>query len=462
MFFVRDKILEYPNCSIVEDMLSREGLPDEYSFTPYEGCGHMMKEQFSGKQGDVIVTPKMVANSHGDFSAEKIRPNDDGINRDVHCSEVTAYYTKLEDITRDWVVKYVKEVIIGYKRNKGGLKQERYELATSYKMYDDEDEVYVDVHDLIEKEREFTTEEIIEAMDKLPYLLKQLHEGSLRYRGSLLSFIIAYEKFCKSGEGSKDGVMRPRHAIASGVWKMDKYGNLTEKFDEAANTCEPFRSLFAWICGADKNDIYYKAYIELMKVLTVLQVDITKEDPRDYNGAFIRKAVCTYIASNEEYMETYGFVDRKILDLLGADKLFTVAKDISKDGADVSKITLNMLADNIATNSESFKYLKADEWKPNVAAVNRLLAYLCQQDKDEVKRAIDFDIEKGILMNKDGSYFIVDVTDLVGRRAYALLAITGYLLLLEQFDMQIRVIKADDAVKAFIGGTRCACEPFSF
>lgn len=462
MFFVRDKILRYPNCSIIEDMLTRDGQPDEYAFTPYEGCNHLMREQFSNKLSDVIVTPRMVVANQNDFSAEKIKPNDDGLNRDVHCSEVTAYYTRLEDITRDWIVKYVKEVIIGYKRHKNGIKQERYELATSYKIYDEEDDNYIDVHDLIEKEREFTAEEVVEAMDKLPYLLKQLHEGSIRYRGSLLSFIIAYEKFCRSGEGGVSNEMRPRHAIAQGVWKMDKYGNLTDKFDEAANTCEPFRSLFAWICGADKNDMYYKAYMELMKVLTVLQVDITKEDPRDYNGAFIRKVVCTYIASNEEYIETYGFIDRKILDLLGPDKLFTVAKDITKDGADVEKVTLSMLADNIAVNSEGYRITRPKQWTTNIPAVNRLLAYLCQKDNLEVRKAIDFDVEKDILKNKDGSYFIVDVTSIMGKKSYALVAVTGYLIMLEQFDMELRVIRIDNAIRAFKGGTRCEWEAFSF
>ena len=140
-----------------------------------------------------------------------------------------------------------------------------------------------------------------------------------------MSFIIAASRLKeKLGDDIK-----PSQIVQEGVYVMRSNGELGGRFSITDNTNPTFRDLFAWIRG-DVKDIYYKAYSELVEVLKILQVDITKENPLQFTKSFMDKVVCKYVLSNEEYIETYGFIDKKIQLQLSTDNLFKVKNTLQK------------------------------------------------------------------------------------------------------------------------------------
>ena len=203
------------------------------------------------------------------------------------------------------------------------------------------------------------------------------------------------------------------------------------------------------------NSLYYKAYRELLKVLSILEIDITKENALEYDRRYIDKIVCTYLASNEEYIETYGFADKKILDMLEPNQLFSVAKIISENNVEPVRLTVNTVADNIATNTECLKYKYPQIWKDDIEGVNKFLAYYQQYilGKKTFKQVENYEVEKGILKRYDGFYEVFNVTKIVSNKCEteAVLSISGKLIIIENFSMQIKYLDVRKAISMFKG-----------
>lgn len=464
MYYIKNKIYVYPNKSIVQDVLSRTGPVDQYSFTPYDGMMHIVREQFPTSNGQLVVSIPEIVGSGIDFSAEKVKPNDDGVEREDRACEVKDYYTDLEDISEEWIERYIKNLCVAYKMNNKGRKKDEWEMRVSQCFYDEEEDEFVDINDVLAQEREFTTSEIVEAQLKLPYVLKQLHDGSIKYGGSLLSFVIALERCRKGAIATKDTKIGPADIIDKQVYRMSNTGIIGAPFERKDNTVDPLRSLIKWVFGNDTEDkIYYKAAQELLRICAVLDVDLAKEDARTYTSDYISKLVCKYLVSNEEYMETYGcFVDRKIMRSLKPDRLFSVVKELAEDEVDEEEITMSVIADNIAAAAESFKFSRPKLWEGKPVLVNTYLNVAGITDTKGRAVTVDrLDVEKTILKNFDGTYVCVDVSKLIGTRRAALISISGYLILLEPIkDFDLRVIRMEEAIKVLKagGGQFCAIE----
>lgn len=452
MFYSNDKIIEYPNKSVLQDVLSRDGLPTEESFTPFSGCKHIIQAQLGVKANEIDL--KELLRGSKDFSTEKAKANDD-TDREFGTSQVVDYYTKLEDVDQHFINKYASEIVIGYKLNKTGLRKYEEEMRVAPMLYDDESETYITESDIKERDMDFSTEEILEAKNKLPYLLRQLHYGSIAYKGSLLSFIIAAEKCFKQNEHNSKYQLVPRDIVSKGVYRVDGDGNVTTRFVISQNTGEILRTLIAWVCGNIENDVYYKAYSELIKVLTILDLDITGEDAKNYDNDFIRSMICTYLATNEEYLESYGFADRKILSMLNPENLFKVAARVSESDVTPERVDINILADSIATNTETLKFKNPARWKDNVVLVNKFLAYYCKLHGLAKKEVKDYVVSKGLLRKHDGAYVTLNVSKIaVGRSlgpVLAVVSISGKLIIVEEFDSVLRYLDMETAI-AYFGG----------
>ena len=122
MFYVKDKIIEYPHKSILEDVMSRDGEPTEECFTPYYGCAHIVREQMLLNRNEFELSD-IIRSAVSDYNPHKQRPTVDGVHRLVSANEVKDYYTNLEDISQEWIEKYVAWVVIGFKVNKDGMKE---------------------------------------------------------------------------------------------------------------------------------------------------------------------------------------------------------------------------------------------------------------------------------------------------------------------------------------------------
>lgn len=455
MFVTEDKFITYPNRSIVEDMLSRSGAPDSNSFSPWNGAESLMEEQFGGKYKEACISPKEVSECMADFSPEKIRPTDDSAKtRGVYAFEVGSYYTNLEDINEDYIYKYLIEVIIAYKKNNSGFRERQKYETVAYKLYDEETGDYVDASDIIESEIVCSNEDVSEAKRKLPYLLKQLHEGSILYRGSLLSFIIAAEKFLSCSDGAN---LKPQNIIREGVYKVNRLGEIGERFTTEENTGERLRSLIKWVSGDNKEDMYYKVYMELLRVLKILEIDITKEDATEYTGEYIKKIVCTYIASNEEYIETYGYVDKNILNLLSPERLHDIAKDmVSKESLFIEEDeTPNSLIKTIAVNIERLRF-KEQGWEYDAYRVLRFIKGFLGITTGDLSLDM-FGTYKDIILAPGGNFLIIPVVDIVrgSKGKYAVLTMSAKLVRVQNFDFSVEYVDALEALACMKEGRVC-------
>ena len=300
MFYIANKVLTYPCKTVIEDVLSREGVPGEDAFFPISGQYHLIRELLRNNNKDTIdfTVQDIVRSNVKDFVAEKARPNDDGVDREEETSEITDYYTRMEDIDEAFVIKYVSDIVKGYRFKRDGAKSAQIQ---TFDLWEDEEDGLVSPADVIEEVEDYSLDDVEDAKKKLPYLLKVLFDGSLKYQGSLLSFVIAAKKLEKAGVE-----LRPRFICNADVYRVDSYGNLTTKFVVEDNTGAIFRKLVSWING-EEEDRYYHAAQELIRVCTILGLDLAIEDPTQYTPEVIDSAVCQYIMSNEEYLEEYGY-----------------------------------------------------------------------------------------------------------------------------------------------------------
>ena len=336
MFYMDDKVITYPNKTVIEDLLTRDSFVGKNAFTPYLGMRHLIKKQL-GK--DTIVTVEDILSDSIEFDPRKARANDDGTDRDESAYEVKEgdYHTTLEKIPEEFVERYVTQQIIGFKLHNNGLNKLKYETYVAEFVIDEEEGDFVDGTDLITVETDYSAEDIINAEHELPFILKLLHKGSKEKGASLLSFIIVYEEWRAKREGEADLYIKPRDLYGSGkIYEMSSTGELGAPFTAQANTTEKFAMLKKWLFGQIPNDPYYKAYKRLMTVLTILDIDITKEDARMYTNSVMEKMLCTFIQSNSEHIEQFGEGDPRIIELLKKDNLFSIIKKVDDESFDGS------------------------------------------------------------------------------------------------------------------------------
>lgn len=448
MFVTNTKYKPYPSKSILEDVLSREGLPTAESFTPYNGMAKLLRDQLRDAAG--LYSLEEVLAGARDFDVHKARANDD-LERDYAAADVTDYYKRLEDIDASYVEQYARNVLIGFNRNTAGKQSIESQLRTYDWMYDEEDDSYVDPTDFQAEEITYSVEDVIEAKHKLPYLLKQLHEGSLEMGGSLISFIIAVEKAYASGVVN----IKPMHVISQGAYIMHPNGRLGGKFADGDNSGKVFPRCFAWVCGkSGENNIYYKAYKELMDVLDVLGLSITDEDPTRFDGDFIDRLVCTYVASNEEYVSTYGYIDEKILANLGVDELFNAVKKISFESNDVeSDNSVFRVIEGLALAYSSRTFVDDEISYESSAKVQKFLSFWKKWDKSQVSNYMKrLEVYKGLLRENNGAYILIPLRDFYPNdtgSAHGLLTADGMIL---RFDIRYQDLLAYISVDRFLGG----------
>lgn len=404
MFYTENKISMYPNRRIAEDMMRRDGSANlGYTFSPYNG----VKSRVAAKlvnTFDVAFDPVVILNkfkTDADFSPKLARANNDSAKRDYSASEVDDYYENLEDISEDYVVQYIDSVLYNF-RNKQGLGNLRYEMRSYNYFVDEEDGSLVNPTDLKELDKSYSVDEINTAKEKLPYLLKQIHYGSKKRGVSLLSFIIVRQRFIRDGRQT----FYWHDYIDAGVYYMSATGIIGARIPrEAQKNTAWSNALLDWINGAYPDDMYYRAYIELLRVMEVLNLDITGEDPGDFDERYLSKVLCTYIPSNKEYLETYCAEDAEILMHLSPEGLNEMIKHISSESQVENSTHIKSRISDIASNL-NLGLRTDDVWRPQIPKVRRLIKMLAHNDVERDCWLHSFCVVDGVITNSGGAYFV--------------------------------------------------------
>lgn len=272
------------------------------SLSPYEGMHSEVIKQFPYQLSPIM----RMLEGQTDFDCDAFTPLPGPYVKLTQAERdqlklTNGYLTKLEDIDSSWALQWLNNTLVGLKiRAKQGLKEYEYEHPTTYSFVDDEGKTLEESDMLIEGEEEYSVTDVTKAKEKLPYILKRLHARSKVTRIHLLSLIIAYEK-AKKNSGRKGPTIT---SIAEqGVYFMREDGYVGTHVIPDDNKNGPFKEMSGWILGyRDKIDSYFDNMLELLEICDVLRIDITREDPLDYQEDFMSRLTANYIAKNKAYI----------------------------------------------------------------------------------------------------------------------------------------------------------------
>lgn len=337
MFDVSSSYYPYPCRSIVMDVLMRrrsEGTAGSFFGLP--GCRDILIYDKRNVGLAMNYELSRILDGMADYNADKDHPVDwsEEAVEDGAWDRGGDYYRRLEDIDIRWIEAYARSVIVGFRVNKGGLTKEKQENCEGGYMTDLETGETFLAADLEVTEHLFTTEERLEAEMKLPYVLKLLQQGSEKYGMHLLSFVIAKVALLSRSAGMHQ-VFTAVHYVRHGVYRMQGDGSIGRQCvitdNNDTHSVYGFRFVMAWISGLYPDDFYYKAALDLMHIAEVLGVNLAEEDPLQYDKNIMESVVCQYLATNKEYVESGGYGDPKVLELLKTENLFRVAQDVSEE-----------------------------------------------------------------------------------------------------------------------------------
>lgn len=456
MFYTNNRRYAYPSRTILEDVLSRYSNQYAGSTTGLTGCRELLREQLGDKSS--LYTLEQILAGYSDYNAMRSRPNDD-TDIDGYASDRSEYYTRLEEIDARFVHKYALEVIIGFKKNNNGRQRIDYASKTAGYFMDEESGSLLSGADIAEVDERYTPAQMEEAKAQLPYLLKVLQLGSQAYHSHLLSFIIAREQIRE-----RDLPLLPKNFVGFGVYKLNHDGSIGRKYEISDNTNTydekqgyGFRATIAWVCGKRK-DTYYDAYERLLHVLEILEINITNENPLDYGKDVVEEAVCTYLATNEEFIADYGMADKNLVGLLKKDSMFNVVKKLSDERPEFEHKGYRMLAqlidDVMYTHYRIMKEAPRD--CPGVIweFFNR---YTVIFDRPPITK---WSVRKAIIVRENGTPILVRLEQFVrewaGEEKWAVLTIKGDLVVAEDItrDFTIRFVRMTEVIEAMRSGKK--------
>lgn len=326
--------LRYPSKSILEDVLSREGKATDKDYTPFDGLGKELFNQFKDSIDRPSVTDlrNYVLDSKSGYTDFDVTKAHDWVSVDgktvydrgkLNCKT-------LEDLARDaqnpelCVKKYIEYMCVGYKKNSASPQKKNKVPFTVF--LENEEEESVEETDLLINEKYREDQGYLEkVIERLPYLIKAIWALSIEKQANLFSFIYAYMDIIGNGEytsvssvtefrkynlrrlkstGEKDG-----YFVHENDNKYDIYKNAVKIFTQ------PSDFKYAWSL--------IRPFIDSFRLL---DIDYRNEDAGVFNNTYVASIVCTYLPNSSEYVAEYGDLDAEVMLALKPENLFTISK----------------------------------------------------------------------------------------------------------------------------------------
>lgn len=457
MLYLDDKIGTYPNKTAIEDVLSRDGNCTENSFSPFNGMQFLIKEQNLCE----YTLEQILESVSSDYNPNKSRPNSDSVQREEYASEIVDYYTRLEDIEEDYIKKYVKELLIGFKSNNNGRRRFDYAMQLNDDLREDDEGELTELSELLLREEDFTFEEILSAKSELPHLLRTLRDGSIEYGFHMLSVIIAFEAWSRSylasGYVRQRADLKPIDLYSRETYSSDYRGEVYTKFTAQSNTGKLFPEVVRWIRGECTEDIYYRTYKRLIVVLDILDIDITREDPTLYSNEVLERSLNSFIQTNAQYVKDYGHVDTRIMKLLEVESLFTVQSKLSDVVSTELSKNWRAKINFIQQNYEALSRVITEFDSIDAEALRELINWVCNRERLEKIDSNKYCVIDGVVCKRgEQSPLCIRVPVNKLRRIYVYLGLTvsGHLIELDnQYDF-IRYVYYKDFFNNYYSGRK--------
>lgn len=303
---------------VVTDLALRSGSVTANSFSNSVGLAAMVDKMWSEP---TFASKEAMFQKQVDFDADRIQPHyieydyakeveefeyETPYNPAVDKTDFDRYYRRLEDISSEYLEKYVGNLVYTICRRSGGVKEFNYQHAVAPTILDVEDNTPSELADLeTDGQKDAWSESTInDALTNLPYVLKRLNNLS-RFTGiHMLSFVCSYilaqeeNKLLQQAGSTK--LLKRNAVISKNVWACDRNGNATHKI-EVSNKNQHAYFVFDWMeGGVDKYQAYRDDVINFMHYARVLNIDV-RENMERYGTEFLSKLVVVTLTPNTQY-----------------------------------------------------------------------------------------------------------------------------------------------------------------
>lgn len=472
----------YPSKSVIEDIVTRDGPPNENSFTPFVGKKNIIEEQFSGSQRSrfkLFDFLQSVRNRDLNPAVCKVSKKygmlEDG-------ERVVAGWRTLEDMFVDGqestaVAEYLVMLCVGFKKDKESpYRKTQVDYTRVVRNYGGDDDEETEEKYLLERNNDnISNEEYEETLREVPYLIKSIWNYSKQYQGNLFSFAFAYADIVEKKHGSTDVNIQDFRNYT--MYCINKDGTFKKTFvhgDDNKYTIYPALTKIFITPGSYQAE--YNMCMKFLNALKVLGIDYHDEDPMQFNNEFMSKLVCTYLPGNEQYIKEYGGVDPEIIIALKPENIFATSRSavytpvittattydstqmiyfISESLSLAYKLwSANKKSDLFEDHSEAAinmvsKYLQVYSGNPNVSApIDKIvfhpttgILYMKDTDKHNRRRVQDYLILEGRLFGSFKGSF--DYSVIVTRY--------GFIIALEEEFDKVYYLPLDKCMEALEG-----------
>lgn len=315
----------------MEDLASRDGSPNSSSCSCHSGLRASAVQQFRRLLGSNVlntVSIDYIMSMASDYNADKSQPmcsitaededfeqeRLDGVieyeySPELHDESFNKYYRRLEDIHIHYLQKYLYELVYAECMYKDGTVRTHLHNHVPQRVLVDEENGAVYSESDLETDDDGTSEwpqhEISEALSKLPYVVKRLHNLSILFGVHMLSFISAYKAATEENSrmlarGSTK-TLKVNDVVDCTVYLCDEKGNPTYAPSRSAKNLR-IAGAFKWCCGMSDS---YQAYLpdmhNFMHYIDVLNIDIMNDDMTRYNAKFMDNVIVATLTPANQY-----------------------------------------------------------------------------------------------------------------------------------------------------------------
>ncbi len=309
---------------VTTDLATRIGPHTVDSYSYGVGLRYQVERMWSG--GETEANIEMLFEEQADFNADVKQPHlsegeyDETVEAEEYevgakyqpasdKTDFNNYYRRLEDIAPEYLESYVGNLVFTICRRSGGLKQfnsKHMEQPVLLSQGDDEGD-FTELADLQLRadDGDWSLEVKQRALQRLPYVLKRLHNLSCYTGIHMLSYIVAFIKARDKNENMRSAgsqkFLKKNAVIEEGVFLCDKAGNIKKQV-LVQNKNKRAEAAFNWICGlSTEYQAYYQDYLDLINYFDILNVELYEDDFTKYQRDFIDKLIVVTVTPNKQY-----------------------------------------------------------------------------------------------------------------------------------------------------------------
>lgn len=422
------QLIPLKSMKVITDLALRTGPEAEESMSHFQGLGDYVNGKSRNFYGSFVSKiAKQV-----DFSITKLNAQ---VMTDLR-AELGREPYRIEDIPEEVVYKYTKNCMksaTDYKDN--SIKAEMNEFKRERVFTDDEGKMKLESEIAAEQDNTKYID-LKDRKEKMTLYVKKLYNKGKRFRTHMMSLVISYERVKRNNPSTSTCKYS---MISETTYRTDRDGDLimsakglplTITNDGAATKAIDF------INGVEPNDPAYKAYQDLLWLCMEEGIDLSRENPLNYNEKFIDSLIITRVTKNKEYLNRRYLPStaKRLRDISVSDYVEDVKIGKSKKQTRDDIIENKILAFRDLTSVEFFKQSKE-------SARTELQLFLTKYCKLRHTRLImlsKYRTLNDMIVDKSGHYLEIDVSHIIpGGSLYedskALVHVKGYLIMIDNY-----------------------------